>query len=112
LTFPSSVSIISTSLESGQRRNIGFAVLGLSMPLGFSAGLVLGGVFVSGLGWRVGFYIGGAATFVLFAIGIWALPITSRTNQAAMKTRLASEVDWVGAGLASSSLALLSYVLT
>jgi MFS family permease len=54
LTFPTAVSIISRSIESGQRRNIGLACLGLAMPLGFSIGLVLGGVLISGVGWRIG----------------------------------------------------------
>ena len=54
LTFPTAVSIISKSVESGRRRNIGLACLGLAMPLGFSIGLVLGGVLISGVGWRIG----------------------------------------------------------
>lgn len=113
LTFPSSISIVSRSLESGKRRNIGFASLGLAMPLGFSFGLVLGGVFVSGLGWRYGFYIGGAASFLLFPIGLWALPAIPHSNgQNSVRVRLAKDVDWIGASIASTSLALLSYVLT
>ena len=112
LTLPSSISIISTSIESGKRRNIGFATLGLAMPLGFSFGLVLGGLLVSGPGWRVGFYIGGAASFLLALAGVWALPAT-RTSQteASVWRRLGKEIDWVGAAIASTALALFSYVL-
>ena len=112
LTFPSSISIISKSIETGKRRNIGFATLGLAMPLGFSFGLVLGGVLVSGLGWRVGFYIGGAACFLLFAVGIWSLPVGIKSDsEISAWKRLAVEIDWVGAGLASTALAVFSYFL-
>lgn len=112
LTFPTSVSIITNAVESGQRRNIGLASLGLAMPLGFSVGLVLGGVLVTGVGWRVGFYIDGAAGFLLFMVGLWTLPagIKSETQSSVWK-RLKSEIDWMGAGVASACLALFSYVL-
>lgn len=112
LTFPSSISIISKSVEAGKRRNVGFACLGLAMPLGFSFGLVLGGIFVTGLGWQVGFYIGGGASFLLFLIGIWSLPSGIKpTSRISVWKRLANEVDWVGVVLASTCLAIFSYVL-
>ena len=46
MAVPASVSIISTSVEYGQPRNLGFACLGLSGPLGFLLGLVLSGLLV------------------------------------------------------------------
>ncbi|TKA53277.1 hypothetical protein B0A55_13396, partial [Friedmanniomyces simplex] len=52
LVMPSSMSIVSTSVENGRPRNIGFACVGMSQPLGFSFGLVLGGLFVKTVGWR------------------------------------------------------------
>lgn len=110
--IPSSLSIISKSIESGKRRNIGFSCLGLAQPLGFSFGLVLGGVFVSGLGWRMGEYLGGAVGFLLFAVGIWAVPPDAKVDsEVSMWKRLTTEVDWLGACFASLSIALLSYVL-
>lgn len=110
--IPSSLSIISTSIENGRRRNIGFACLGLAQPLGFSFGLVLGGVFVSGPGWRVGSYVGGAVGFLLFVVGIWAVPSDINVHaEVTLWKRLAQEVDWIGASFASVSIALLSYVL-
>ena len=112
LALPSSMSIISKTIESGKPRNIAFACLGLAMPLGFSFGLVLAGVFIAGPGWRVGFYVGAAASFLLFAIGIWALPpdveLQPRTS---IRKRLAAEIDWLGAGIACTFIAVFSYVL-
>lgn len=112
LTFPSSISIISKSIASGTHRNIGFATLGLAMPLGFSFGLVLAGVLITGLGWRVGFYIGGAVGFLLFAVGIWSLPVGVKSNsESSTWRRLGTEIDWIGALMASTYLAVFSYFL-
>ncbi|KAH8651106.1 major facilitator superfamily domain-containing protein [Xylariales sp. PMI_506] len=112
IVVPSSISIISTNLEEGRPRNMGFACLGFAAPIGFSLGLVLGGVFVDALSWRAGFYLAGAATFALFLLGIWALPADapSRSGRPVWE-RIAKEIDWVGAILASAGLAALSYVL-
>ncbi|OTA92373.1 hypothetical protein M434DRAFT_396468 [Hypoxylon sp. CO27-5] len=111
IIVPSSISIISTSLEDGRPRNIGFGCLGFSAPVGFSLGLVLGGVFVDSTGWRPAFYLAGAAGFALFLIGIWALPHdTVPSTRHSIWKGLASEIDWVGAILASTGLATLSYV--
>lgn len=109
---PSSVSIVSNNVEDGRPRNIGFSCLGFSQPIGFSIGLVLGGVFVDTVGWRVPFYLAGAVIFASFLTGIWVLPrdVDIRTGQSMWK-RLASEIDWIGALIASTGLATLSYVL-
>ena len=112
MALPSALSIISRSVPSGKPRNVGFACLGLAMPLGFSFGMVLAGVFIDGPGWRAGFYMGGAASFLLFIVGIWALPIDIKVRtEISVRQRLMMEVDWFGAGLASASIALFSYVL-
>ncbi|KKP05394.1 hypothetical protein THAR02_02499 [Trichoderma harzianum] len=76
IIVPSSVSIISTSLEEGRPRNLGFACLGFAGPIGFSLGLVLGGVFADRTGWRAAFYLAAAITFALFLVGVWTLPKT------------------------------------
>ncbi|KAI9706766.1 MAG: hypothetical protein M1820_004736 [Bogoriella megaspora] len=112
LYLPTGVSIISTSIKSGRPRNVGFACTGLAMPLGFSFGLVLGGVFVSSAGWRTGWYIAGAASFLLGVVGVWTLPPNVRTpSETSMVKRLVMEIDWVGALMASTCLATFSYVL-
>ncbi|OIW28670.1 MFS general substrate transporter [Coniochaeta ligniaria NRRL 30616] len=118
LVVPSSLSIVSAAVAAGRPRNLGFASLGLAMTMGFALGLVLGGVFVgtSGLGWRAGYYIGGALASALWLVGIWALPVVatpqhlSETGAGAMK-RLGADIDWVGAVIASAVLATFSYVL-
>ncbi len=82
------------------------------MPLGFSFGMTIGGLLTTGPGWRSGFYIGAAASFLLFVVGIWSLPPdVSSAYETSVKQRLATEVDWIGALIASVCLALISYVL-
>ncbi|KAF3764447.1 MFS general substrate transporter [Cryphonectria parasitica EP155] len=109
---PSSISIISNSVEEGRPRNMGFACMGFGQPLGFSLGLILAGVFTDTVGWRPAFYLPAAASFALFLIGIWALPQDTRPGAGeSIWKRVASEIDWVGVLLASAGLASLSYVL-
>lgn len=75
LTLPTSVGIITNSIVPGRVRNIGFACTGLGMPLGFSAGSVLGGVFVATTSWRLGWYLCAGIIFAFFLVGIWSLPL-------------------------------------
>ncbi|OTB10503.1 hypothetical protein K445DRAFT_386597 [Daldinia sp. EC12] len=111
IIVPSSISIVSRNIEDGRPRNMGFACLGLAAPIGFSLGLVLGGVLVDSTGWQPGFYLAGAASFALFLIGIWALPRDRQSGSGrSICKRFASEIDWVGAIVASTGLATLSYV--
>ena len=95
LAFPSAMSIVSRSVESGKPRNIGFASLGLAMPLGFLAGLVLGGVFVNTAGWRAGYWFGAGFSLVLSAIGVVILPTGLKdSTENSIWRRLTTKVDW------------------
>ncbi|KAH8427104.1 uncharacterized protein LDX57_004821 [Aspergillus melleus] len=107
----SSVSIITQILPQGRGRNFAFSCIGLSQPLGFSIGLVIGGILIDTIGWRSGWYIAGGITLVFAVIGLWAVP-KSRSHQYADRIHnVKSKVDWVGAGLASAFMALLCYLL-
>ncbi|KAI0201867.1 MFS general substrate transporter [Astrocystis sublimbata] len=112
IIVPSAISIASTNMKDGRPRNLGFACLGLAQPIGFSLGLVLGGVFVDTTGWRTAFYFSGAATFALLLVGFWALPKDHSQSSKSPWERLISDIDWVGAIVASTGLATLSYVLS
>lgn len=50
MVVPSSISLVSRWVPSGRPRNMGFASLGLSMCVGLSLGLVIGGVLIDTLG--------------------------------------------------------------
>lgn len=70
----SSVSIVRQMLYPGKGRNVAFSCLGLSQTLGFSLGLVLGGVIIETIGWRAGWYISGAITLFSTVVGLSASP--------------------------------------
>lgn len=107
--LPCSVSLVTHYVPTGKRRNIGFACLGLSMPLGFSVGLVLGGVLVDTIGWRLGFYVAGAVMLVQAVASFRIIPADARPENVLSKLR--NEIDWIGATIACAGLAMFSYVL-
>lgn len=113
LCLPSSVSLITSHIPSGTYRNVAFACLGAGQPLGFSIGLVIGGLFVQSIGWRVGYYIGASLIFLTFLISLFGIPADLKPIDQTYRTllrRLKSEIDWLGCFLLSTSLGLLSYV--
>jgi MFS family permease len=107
--LPCSVSLVTQYVPSGKARNIGFACLGLAMPLGFSIGLVLGGVLVDTVGWRLGYYVTGGVMLVQAAAGFKVIPPANKTQN--VRSKLLNEIDWFGAMIACASLAMFSYVL-
>ncbi|KAJ4358620.1 uncharacterized protein N0V89_003204 [Didymosphaeria variabile] len=112
--LPASVSIITAAVPAGRARNLGFACLGMSQPLGFSVGLVLSGIMIEKAGWRSGFYLSGGATLVAAMAAYWALPKVNTAVVAGGRStweRLRKDVDWVGGIIASGGLAILAYVL-
>ena len=115
LCLPSSVILITSNFPTGSYRNVAFACLGAGQPVGFSIGLVLGGIFVQNFGCRWGYYIGAMLTFVIFIISIFGIPVDQEIQTQSFRTifrRLGSEIDWIGCALISTSLGLFSYVLS
>ncbi|KAF7713369.1 Uncharacterized protein PECH_004518 [Penicillium ucsense] len=112
LHLVSAVGIATQVFPQGKSRNMAFACLGMSQPFGFCLGLVLGGVFVDTVGWRVGWYISGSAALFLSVVGLWALPGSPHPKRwQTILHDLKFKIDWVGALLASAFMALLCYLL-
>ncbi|KAE8153196.1 major facilitator superfamily domain-containing protein [Aspergillus avenaceus] len=112
LHLSSSVALITQIMPSGRGRNLAFSFLGLSQPLGFSLGLVLGGVLIDTIGWRAGWYLAGGITILFTVIGLWALPKGRRVYQRSdVMHNIKTKIDWIGALLASAFMALLCYLL-
>lgn len=108
--LPSAVSIITGSF-TGSRRNTAFAAMGGGQPVGFAIGLTVGGLLTETVGWRVGFYISAAINAIVFTVGLFGLPKEQATLTWRQKwDQIAHDIDWVGAVIASTSLATLSYV--
>jgi MFS family permease len=113
--IPASVSIIATAVPAGRSRNIGFGCLGLSLPLGYSFGMVTSGIMIEKIGWQSGFYLSGGVILLAAAVSWLTLPKVKGAAEglrlAQLVKKLGKEVDWVGGVIAGSGLALLSYVL-
>ncbi|TLS25440.1 hypothetical protein PpBr36_07716 [Pyricularia pennisetigena] len=112
--LPSSVSLVAAAVPRGRARNVGFAFLGLTQPLGFSLGLILAGVLLqsSDEGWRHAFFTSGSLTAVAAMGGYWVLPsVEAAATGANIWSKIKAEVDWVGVGLSSAGLSLFAYVL-
>ena len=113
MVVPASVSIVSTSVEFGRPRNLSFACLGFSGPLGFLLGLVLGGVMIDLVGFPPTFYLAAGVSFVLGVCGLWVLPADAQTNISwtTLGKRLVYDLDWIGTLIVSAGLAMVSYAL-
>lgn len=112
MCLPTAFSILTDTMPVGKRRNIGFACLGLGQPLGFSVGLVFGGLFQgSTLGWRFGYYLCAGASFLLMAVIYFKLP-NDRPREPITFHRLQTEIDWIGIILSSACLGIISYVFS
>ncbi|KAH7397040.1 major facilitator superfamily domain-containing protein [Phaeosphaeria sp. MPI-PUGE-AT-0046c] len=111
--IPASVSLLAGGIPAGRARNIGFSFLGLSQPLGFSAGMVCGGIMFESVGWRFGFYLSGGVMLATAGLSYFTLPTIEAGELTLGDTlkKLGTEVDWVGGTIAGGGLALLSYVL-
>ncbi|KAJ5919435.1 hypothetical protein N7466_010378 [Penicillium verhagenii] len=110
MCLPTAFSIMTDSMPAGKRRNIGFSCLGLGQPLGFSVGLLLGGVFQdSALGWRFGYYLCAGATSILTVVNYFKLP-KDRPRAAFSFCRFQTEIDWVGIIISSACLGIISYL--
>jgi Major Facilitator Superfamily len=112
MCFPTAISILSLSFPTGRIRSVGFACLGLGQPLGFSLGLVLGGVFETLYGgWRSGFYLSGLTIIIITIMNLWLLP-KNRFREKKLSFRgLRSEIDWLGVLISSACLGILSYIM-
>jgi MFS family permease len=114
LHLPASVAIITGAVPSGRARNLGFACLGFSQPLGFAVGLVLSGIMIERAGWRIGFYLTGGCLLAVAMGAMWTLPKLPSENKdgvVALWKTVGREIDWVGGLISSGGLAILAYVL-
>lgn len=105
MTVPSAVGMISNYFVA-KDRTLALTVFGAAGAVGFCMGLVFGGFLTSSLGWRYIFYIAVAITGIISVLGWFCLPKDRIEGQTRPK------LDFVGAGLSTTGLILLSFVLS
>ncbi|CAJ2504079.1 Uu.00g114730.m01.CDS01 [Anthostomella pinea] len=105
MTVPSAVGIISNFFIS-RDRTLALTIFGAAGAVGFCLGLIFGGFLTGSLGWRYVFYFSTIVTGVLGIIGWITLPRdrVDKTNR--------PKLDFIGAGLSTGGLILLSFVLS
>ncbi|KFH43067.1 Drug resistance protein-like protein [Hapsidospora chrysogenum ATCC 11550] len=111
MCLPTAVSVITNTFPRGTWRNLAFAVNGAGHPLGYALGLVLGGIFTDTIGWRWSYYMMAMINVCISTASIWSLPPVLVASCRPWKTRLAHDVDWIGAVIISAALGMLLYVL-
>jgi MFS family permease len=112
MCLPSSVNLITGNIPTGSQRNVAFAFLGAGQPVGFSIGLVVGGILVQTVSWRIGYYIGAGVIFAVFILSIFMLPADRSFREPVTWTRIKSRIDLVGCALLSTSLGLFCYIFS
>lgn len=109
--LPTAISILTQTFSPGRRRTRGLVLQGAAQPVGYSAGLFLGGLFADTIGWRWGWYISAMICVSVFVAGLWAIPHGRKSQTPFTWRHIILGVDWIGALLASACLGLISYVL-
>ncbi|KAK7757548.1 hypothetical protein SLS62_000563 [Diatrype stigma] len=110
MCIPTAISLTTRTFNPGPWRSQALGCQGMGQPLGYSAGLLLGGVFVDTIGWRWGFYISAILNAGLLVCG-WCV-LFERPQSESPWRGLCCEIDWVGVLISTTSLGLLSYVLS
>lgn len=111
MCLPTTFSLITNTFAKGTWRNAAFASNGIGQPLGYSVGLVLGGVFTDTIGWRWSFYIMAILNLLISVAAFWVLPEVRAPSEKSWTHRLMDEIDWLGAIIMSAALGILLYIL-
>jgi EmrB/QacA subfamily drug resistance transporter len=101
---PAALSILSTTFAEGRERNIALGVWGAVGGFGAAAGVLLGGILTSGLGWAWIFFVNvpvGAAAFLVTPL------LLTESRDARVK-----HFDVPGAVLVTTGLSSLVYAIT
>jgi EmrB/QacA subfamily drug resistance transporter len=104
LLSPAALSIVTTTFTEGSERNTALGVWGAVAGSGGAAGVLLGGILTSGLGWQW-------VLFVNTPIGIAAALIAPRLIAESKAQAEHRKFDFAGAATVTGGLSLLVYAL-
>lgn len=104
-TVPNAIALVANSYEDEHDRGIALSTFAGSGPIGFTIGLVLGGVLSYTIGWRWIFYISAICSLVMFIMAFLYVPNFGHEGEA-------EKVDVFGFFLVTSGFILLIYALS
>lgn len=105
--LPAGISLLGRIYRPGPRKNIVFSLYGAIAPLGFFAGIIVGGMAQDLLSWRWFFWLGGMLSAVF---GVGTILTAPRDYEEARKMNV--KMDWWGVFTTVPGLMLLIYALT
>jgi EmrB/QacA subfamily drug resistance transporter len=105
LLSPAALSILTTTFREGRERNLALGIWGAASGSGGAAGVLLGGLLTSWLGWSWIFFINLPVGVLLFVLA----PVILRESRAELGHR---HFDAFGAVAITSGLMLLVYAMT
>jgi EmrB/QacA subfamily drug resistance transporter len=105
LLAPAALSLLVTIFADGRERNTALGIYGAASGSGAAAGVLLGGVLTSSLGWSWIFFINVPVGLAAIALTPWLLP----ESRAQLPHR---HFDFAGATTITAGLMLLVYALT
>jgi EmrB/QacA subfamily drug resistance transporter len=103
LIAPTALALVATSFPEGPARNRALGLYGATASVGFVAGLVLGGILVTVVGWRAVLWVNVPIGIVTVVLGRMSLPPDRRI-------RAGDHLDLVGAILVTLAMAVLAYL--
>ncbi|KAF9957580.1 hypothetical protein BGZ72_001670 [Mortierella alpina] len=106
-TVPSALAILTTSYPVGPERTKALSIFGGSAAAGSAAGILLGGILGSTIGWRWMFYLTGIVGFTITVLGIVVIP--AEKSQGKVEDR---RLDVFGMATFTMGIVLVIYYLS
>ncbi|WP_171161704.1 MFS transporter [Streptomyces sp. I05A-00742] len=109
LIVPTGMALLTTTFPEGPQRERALGISGTLLSLGYTTGMVLGGVMTDGLGWRSTMGLLAAAGAAVLAVAPGALTEPRGTDDATARRR---PVDLPGAVTVTGGLLAVIYALS
>lgn len=111
--LPNAIAIIAREYPPGMRQNIAFSLFGATAPGGFAVGAAFSSLLAQKLWWPWAFWVMCFACLVLAALGIFAIPATSKSGdknqEKSDESSIWQRIDIYGCLTGVSSLVLFNF---
>ncbi|KAK5125375.1 hypothetical protein LTR85_000484 [Meristemomyces frigidus] len=105
--LPTGVMLMGSIYRPGPRKNLVFALYGISAVFGFFVGIFVAGIVSQFLRWGFYFWIGAILTAITLGTSIFSIPNDRKT-----KVQNNITMDWPGAATIVSGLVLVVFAIT